>query len=226
MTRRLSSFDVSQPSANLVRVETKAITEARTGSILHTAIYQVRGDKVIDVENIFTPAGELPPLARIGVSLRIAPGLETFQWYGHGPHENYSDRKTSAPVGLWTSTVSAQFVPYVRPQHTGNREGVRWLALTNPAGSGLLVVADGEPMAASALHFSEHDLFAKRHPHELVQRDETVLSLDARMSGLGNSSCGPGVLEKYAVPAEPYTLRFRLHAAPEANPAVLAAIAR
>ncbi len=226
MTRRLRSFDVSQPSANLVRVETKAITEARTGSILHTAIYRIRGDNVIDVENIFTPSGKLPPLARIGVSLRIAPGLETFQWYGHGPHENYSDRKTSAPVGLWSSTVSAQFVPYVRPQHTGNREGVRWLALTNPAGSGLLVVADGEPMAASALHFSEHDLFAKRHPHELVQRDETVLSLDARMSGLGNSSCGPGVLEKYAVPAEPYTLRFRLHAAPEADPAVLAAIAR
>jgi beta-galactosidase len=226
MTRRLSSFNVSQPSANLVRVETRAITEARTGSILHTAIYRIRGDKVIDVENVFTPTGKLPPLARIGVSLRIVPGLETFQWYGHGPHENYSDRKTSAPIGLWSSTVSEQFVPYVRPQHTGNREGVRWLALTNSAGSGLLVVAAGVPMAASALHFSEHDLFEKRHPHELVQRDETVLSLDARMSGLGNSSCGPGVLEKYAVPAETHTLSFRLHAAPGANPAVLATIAR
>ena len=217
MTRRLSSFVVSQPSANLVRVETKAVTEARTGSILHTAIYQIRGDKVIDVDNTFTPTGKLPPLARIGVKLHIAPGFENFQWYGHGPHENYNDRKTSAPVGLWSSTVSEQFVPYVRPQHTGNKEGVRWLSLTNSVGHGLLVVADGEPMAASALHFSEHDLFAKRHTHELTRREETVLSLDARMSGLGNSSAGPGVLEKYSVPAETYTLRFRLHAAFQEN---------
>lgn len=212
-TRSLGSFEISQPTANLVRVETRAVTEAKTGSIVHTAIYQIRGDKVIDVENTFTPAGELPPLARIGVELHIAPGFENFQWYGHGPHENYNDRKTSAPVGLWSSTVSEQFVPYVRPQHTGNKEGVRWLSLTNSDGHGLLVVADGEPMAASALHFSEHDLFAKRHPHELTPREETVLSLDARMSGIGNSSAGPGVLEKYAVPAETYTLRFKLHGA-------------
>ncbi len=32
-----------------------------------------------------------------------------------------------------------------------------------------------------------------------MPRDEVVLSLDAAQCGLGNSSCGPGVLEKYAV---------------------------
>jgi hypothetical protein len=29
------------------------------------------------------------------------------------------------------------------------------------------------------------------------------------MSGLGNSSCGPGVLEKYSVPAKRYLLQLR-----------------
>lgn len=227
MTRTVDSVAVTQPASNLVRVETVATTRARTGAFEHRAVYRIRGDGTIEVENTFTPSGTLPPLARIGVVLRVAPGLETYQWYGHGPHENYNDRLTSAPVGLWPSTVTAQYVPYVRPQNNGNREGVRWLALTNPAGRGLLVVAAaGEPMAATALHFSEHDLFARKHAYELTPRAETVLSLDARMCGLGNGSCGPGVLEAYAVPAQPYTLRYSLRAAASAAAADLAAAAR
>ena len=28
--------------------------------------------------------------------------------------------------------------------------------------------------------------------------------------GLGNSSCGPGVLERYAIPMQPHTLHVRI----------------
>jgi beta-galactosidase len=54
-------------------------------------------------------------------------------------------------------------------------------------------------MAVSAIHFIAADLAAVRHNYELKPRREVVLSLDARQSGLGDSSCGPGVLEHYAV---------------------------
>jgi hypothetical protein len=54
------------------------------------------------------------------------------------------------------------------------------------------------------------DLAAKRHHHELQPRAEVILSLDAKMSGLGNGSCGPGVLAKYAVPPTNYSLSLRL----------------
>jgi beta-galactosidase len=46
-----------------------------------------------------------------------------------------------------------------------------------------------------------------------------VLSLDAKQSGLGDSSCGPGVLEHYAVlPTKTHHLRllFRPYPAPGA----------
>jgi beta-galactosidase len=33
--------------------------------------------------------------------------------------------------------------------------------------------------------------------------------LDARQCGLGNSSCGPGVLEQYAVPPKDYLLKLQ-----------------
>lgn len=122
--------------------------------------------------------------------------------------ENYADRLESSPLGIWKSTVSEQAFPYPRPQETGNHEGIRWLALRTSEGSGVLVVAEDQPFAASALHFTAQDLAAATHNHELKPRKEVILSLDARHCGLGNSSCGPGVLEKYAVPVQPYSLHI------------------
>ena len=153
----------------------------------------------------FKPSGNLPPLPRIGVVMRVAGEFENLCWYGRGPWENYPDRKRSADMGVWTGTVTGQYVPYVKPQETGNKEDVRWLTLTDTNGTGLLVTAEGKPMAMSAIHFTAADLAAVRHNYELKPRPEVVLSLDAKQSGLGNSSCGPGVLERYAVlPAGTY----------------------
>ncbi|HEX2851718.1 MAG TPA: glycoside hydrolase family 2 TIM barrel-domain containing protein [Opitutaceae bacterium] len=227
LTRTVESFVVTQPAKNLVRIEVIARSEAAKGALVHRATWTVRGDGSIDVDNRFEPSGELPPLPRIGVVMRLAPGLENFRWYGHGPGENYSDRLSCSPVGLWKSTVAAQYVPYAKPQETGNKEGVRWLTLTNSEGRGLLVVAENEPMAASALHFTAADLDTAKHAYELKPRAGIVLSLDARQCGLGNSSCGPGVLERYAVPAnQSYRLRFGLRSCAPAPDRAVAAVAR
>jgi hypothetical protein len=49
-------------------------------------------------------------------------------------------------------------------------------------------------------HFIAADLAAVRHNYELKPRPEAVLSLDAKQSGLGDSSCGPsaGTLRGFA----------------------------
>jgi beta-galactosidase len=151
--------------------------------------------------------------------------FERFRWYGHGPHENYIDRKRSADVGVWSGSVAEQSIPYPRPQETGNKEDVRWLTLTDQSGVGLLVIAD-PPMAASALHFTAADLTDARHAFELTPRPETILSLDARQCGLGNGSCGPGVLPRYAVPPQPYELRLSLRPCPSAPDDEIARLAR
>lgn len=210
MRRVVDSFNVSQPAENLVCVKTAVRNFAAAGSILHRATWTVRGDGSIDLDSQFEPAGSLPALPRVGIVLRVAANLQTFWWLGHGPHENYSDRLQSTPVGLWSSTVRDQYVPYPRPQETGNKEGVRWLALTDELGRGLLVVAEDRPISASALAFAAADLAKAQHAYQLQPRSEVVLSLDARHGGLGNSSCGPGVLEHYSVPVENYRLRVSL----------------
>jgi len=209
LIRQVDSFAVTQPKPGEVRIVTVATSTAANGAFVHRASWTIHGDGSLEMDNEFKPSGNLPPLPRIGVVMRVASEFENFRWYGHGPWENYSDRKRSADMGVWTGTVTGQYVPYVKPQETGNKEEVRWLTLTDTNGAGLLVAAEGKPMAVSAIHFTAADLAAVRHQYELKPRPEVVLSLDAKQSGLGNSSCGPGVLERYAVlPAQTYHLHL------------------
>ncbi len=213
LVRRVDSFDVSKPRSNEIRIVTAATSTATSGKFVHRALWTVHGDGSLDMDNDFTPSGDLPPLPRIGVVMRVARPYEIFRWYGRGPWENYADRKRSADMGVWSGSVTGQYVPYVKPQETGNKEDVRWLTLTACDGTGLLVTAEGQLMAASAIHFTAADLATARHNYELKPRPEVVLSLDAKQSGLGNSSCGPGVLERYAVlPSQPYHLHLRISA--------------
>ena len=211
LTRKVESFDVTQPKANEIHIRTVATSSTTGGgAFVHRAIWTVYGDGTLNLDNKLKASGDLPPLPRMGVVMRVAREFEQFRWYGRGPWENHADRKRSADMGVWSSSVAKQYIPYVKPQETGNKEDVRWLTLTDGAGMGLCVTAEGSPMAASAIHFTAADPAAVRHNYQLKPRPEVVLSLDAKQSGLGNSSCGPGVLERYAVlPTDIYRLNLR-----------------
>jgi hypothetical protein len=148
------------------------------------------------------------------------PGeYDSFTWYGRGPLESYADRKLSQDVGLYSGTVDEQHTPYIVPQENGNKTDVRWAALMDDEGLGLLVM--GQPLLnVSAHHFTARDLTRAKHTHELQPRDEVILSLDYAQSGLGNESCGPGVLPQYLLEADEYrySLRLRPFSAQEDSP--------
>lgn len=165
------------------------------------------GDVVLDTHLV--PHGDLPPLPRVGLELTLPAAYNTFTWYGRGPHESYVDRKVGARVGLYSGSVQDQYVPYIRPQENGNKTDVRWLALTDGAGHGLLAV--GMPLLeVSAHHLTPADLAAAAHTHELPWREEVIVHLDQRQCGLGSASCGPGVLPQYLIEPEETTFRVRL----------------
>ena len=82
--------------------------------------------------------------------------------------------------------------------------------LTNKEGKGIRVTAIDRPFSFSALHYTVDDIYKTTHDCDLKPRKEVILSLDAAVLGLGNSSCGPGVLKKYAIDKQkPHTLRVR-----------------
>ena len=174
--------------------------------------WTIHGGGSLEMENEFTPVGKLPLLPRVGIVMSLAKDFEKVRWLGRGLDENYPDRKDATDMGVWNSTVTKQYVPYVRPQENGNHEDTRWLTLTDTNGNGLKISAQENPFSFSALHFTANNLATTRHNFELKPRTEIILSLDAKMCGLGNSSCGPGVLEKFSVPPTNYSLKLRFTA--------------
>jgi beta-galactosidase len=118
------------------------------------------------------------------VELNLPGDLDSLTWYGRGPHENYVDRKTGAAVGFYQSTVMDQFTPYVYPSECGGKEDVRWLALKDHSGAGLMVIGL-DKLHFDALHYSIRDLADAKHLDALHPRDEVILHLDGCHMGVG-----------------------------------------
>lgn len=174
--------------------------------------FVVMSDGAVTVNAVIMPAQTGVILPRVGFRLEMPKGFEEMAWLGRGPWDSYADRKESAHVGLYHSTVSEQLDRFVMPQEMGNKEDVRWMALHNGSRKGLLFVAPGL-MAASAAHWKAENNYTnrgsrKKHPYEMSLTTTTVVCLDAAMRALGNASCGPDVLEQYELKARPMTFAF------------------
>ena len=206
----LESFDheVRADGAVIVRIRTTNLY--KEGNATTTSVYTISSDGVIDLKTTFLPQGVFPELPRLGLAFCLAPAYNTFTWYGRGPQDNYPDRKTSAATGLWKGTVAEQYVHYPRPQDSGNKEEVQFLTLTDKRNKGIRVDAVEDVFSASALHYTAQDLYKETHDCNLKPRPEIILSMDAAVLGLGNSSCGPGVLKKYAIEKKEHTLHIRI----------------
>ena len=147
--------------------------------------------------------------SRLGLIAALDPRLGNVEWLGRGPHENYPDRKTSAFMGVWNSTVNGMAEEYEKPQSMGERCDVKWVTFTDDKGEGVRFRTDGT-FDFSALHYTDEDLWQTKYLHELskIHRPEIILHLDAAMRGLGNASCGPGPLPKYELKEKSYSYSF------------------
>ena len=200
--------EVREDGAVIVRIQTR--NRYKEGMIVTKFLYTILSDGTIDLKTTFQPQGILPELPRLGIAFCLSSDYNTFIWQGRGPQDNYPDRKTSAAVGLWKRSVADQYVHYPRPQDSGNKEEVCRLMLTDRHGKGIRVDAVEDVFSASALHYTAQDLYKETHDCNLKPRPEVILSLDAAVLGLGNSSCGPGVLKKYAIDKKEHTLHIRI----------------
>ena len=163
--------------------------------------YDIRGSGEVVVEASYSPGqGPVAMMPRFGLELVATPGLERIAWYGRGPAETYSDRAFER-VGVYTSTVSREWVEYARPQENGNKADVRWVELTNPQGFGLR--AEGLPLlSVAARHFTSSDIEQAAYSFELPARQEIYLNLDMAQMGVG----GIDSWTKLAYPMDAYRI--------------------
>jgi beta-galactosidase len=200
------SFDWEQVDG-IVKVVTVHSIRAQDADygFRHQTTYTISGSGDVQTDHEVDCDSMLPLLPRMGVILTMPAGFEQFTWLGRGPEESYVDRKAGVAVGLYSGTVDEQYVPYIMPQENGNKTDVRWTAVTNDAGIGLLAVG-GSLMETGVGHFTADDLYAAYHTNELTRRDETYWTLDVMQCGLGGNSCGPMTLPQYLI--EPGQFKF------------------
>jgi len=217
--RSLRELRVDSLSPGHLRVS--AVLDLPAVEAAQHLVYDVFGSGETVVSSRFVPPTEalgedaLPEIPRIGLRVGIAGAYDHITWYGRGPHENYVDRKTSAPVGVYAASADDLYYPYIRPQENGNRTEARWVAFRDADGVGLVVY--GMPTIDwSALHYLQEDLDegpAKRgrHTYDLTRRDDITVHLDHAQMGVGgDNSWGAQPLDAYRLPAREYEWTFRI----------------
>lgn len=179
--------------------------------------YSFTHDGAIHIMNQLIPSNQnLPELPRYGMTMQMPGEFTEMSWFGRGPHESYSDRKTGAAIGVYDGTVWDQYHPYIRPQEFGNKTDVRWMALKNKDGNGLLIVGD-ESLSMSAWQLLYKDIEHKakhepnRHTTDIKPRDLVTLNIDHKQMGVGgDNSWGAKVHPEYTLPYQNYEYSFSI----------------
>jgi beta-galactosidase len=191
----------------------------------YATTFTIYGSADVVVKNQFSKLSEnIPEIPRMGMQMQLPEEFTNLKWLGRGPHENYADRKTSADVGLYESTVADQYTPYIRPQENGYKTDTRWLTLTNDNGSGILV--SGDPLFCFAALNNVHDDFespgkigqyrkdaktANTHTIDVKPRDFVNLNIDLGQMGVGgDNSWGALVHPQYRLLGRQYEYSFRI----------------
>lgn len=183
-------------------VITADIVFPNAGNTKESIIYTINGDGEVTVKmSVDATSSGMGGFLRVGSMMTLPEGYENVTWYGNGPVETFNDRKTNGRKGVWESTVTDFFYPYLKVDDSGNLTDVKWISVENENTANTLLVAATDTVEASTLHFTPDDLNATDHVYGLTPRDETILSVNYGSLGTGGATCGPGVLPTYQLPS-------------------------
>ncbi len=218
---------ISQPGLGKVIVDFTYDIPGKEGEKIaeYSSEYIIYGSADIVIRNKFSKMSDkIPEIPRMGMQMQLPEEYINLKWFGRGPHENYCDRKTSADIGLYESTVADQYVPYIRPSENGYKTDTRWLTLTDDNGAGLLV--SGEPLFCFSALNNIHDDFespgklsqyrkdaktANTHTNDIKPRDLVNLNVDLGQMGVGGDDAWGAIIHpQYRLLDKNYEYSFRL----------------
>ena len=172
-----------------------------------TLTYQVKADGRIKVDMAYKPtATDLPLMPKFGMRMRLPTDFTQIRYYGRGPWENYPDRKGSALIGIYETTLKDYETEYIHPQDNGNRSDIRWFEI------GKLHIEGLQPLCIRAWDYGEEDLVGVRHPEEIKRGRFVNLNIDLSVHGVGGADTwGKHTLPQYTIPAnQPHHYSFVL----------------
>lgn len=180
------------------------------------------GDILVSNDFLITDDNQAE-IPRFGTNLIMPRNYENISWYGRGPHESYWDRKTSAMIGLYDGKVADQYWHYIRPQENGNKTDMRWMAITDNDGAGLIFI--GSPTIDGSAHHNIMEDFeslertdgrqiegvevVNRHTTDVKSRNLTSVNVDFKQMGVGgDNSWGAWTHKKYRLTEKSYSYSY------------------
>ena len=155
-----------------------------------------------------------PEIPRFGMRMSLTGNFTYLNWYGRGPHESYWDRKSSAAIGYYSGNVWEQTFPYVRPQETGNKTDVRWMAVSN---GDIGIMIKGSPVFDGSIHqypYEDLDHVPHGQKHgklDLRPKDQIDWLIDYKQMGVGgDNSWGATPHSQYILNPSPISFSFTL----------------
>ena len=207
---KLESINVNTVQENVLNIFCNYSFDST--NTLASINYLINGNGNVEMKVEFAIPETASNIPRIGLQFEIDNDLIHMEWYGRGPHENYVDRKTSAPVGLYASTIDNWVTPYVRPQENGNRSDVRWIKFHDNHEKRIIFSSGSEStLSVSAWPYLQKTLENTNHDFELKNHENLIINIDHSQMGVGgDNSWGLPVMEKYQIKPGIYSYSFTI----------------
>ncbi|GAA0873344.1 beta-galactosidase LacZ [Gangjinia marincola] len=183
--RFLEKFEVN--SSDDQGFEVVSVLSFAEGKAKVEITYTVYSDGALHIRNKFDVMenADLPMLPRYGMVFPMHTSLDTFTWFGLGPHETYPDRKYGAYMDKFSMNVYDDYKGYIRPQESGNRSNVEWFALINNKNKGLEVNSLDGTLHVNPSPYSTKMIDDALHTYDLKESDHIMLHIDLEHMGVG-----------------------------------------
>lgn len=136
-------------------------------------------------------------LPRFGLRFFLDERFMDVRYYGYGPTESYIDKHNATYLGEFSGKVSDLHEDYIRPQENGSHYGCRFAEISD--GDTVVRIESESNFSFNASVYTQEELSSKRHNFELEKSGFTVVCADSAMAGVGSTSCGPALDEKYRI---------------------------
>ena len=204
------SFNVKKIDTGHTRVSVDLEFANNKGEKVLTTnqLFDVYGTADVVVTMTVIPTEKVVTFPKIGMQLQMPLDYNKVKYFGKDT-ENYPDRNASGRVGVYSKNAADFFEMHEEPQESGNRDEVRWFAVTNKVGDGLFV-SGKEHLNFSIYRYSDADITKAKRINKIVPATYWTVNIDYKQAPLGTATCGPGALDKYLIKNDVYEYSFRL----------------
>ncbi|MEI6866595.1 glycoside hydrolase family 2 TIM barrel-domain containing protein [Flavicella sp.] len=190
-SQTLISLKESRDTSNNIVIASEYELKGVKGSLNIKYTIQSKGEILVKT-SLTGVNSKLPVLPRFGNNFILKEDFNSVKWFGRGPHENYQDRNTAALVGVYESSVTDMYFPYIRPQENGYKTDTRWVTFANKTGKGIKIIAS-DLISFSAHHqynsdFDAGDKKQQRHTTDIKKRDLINVNIDYKQMGIGGDN--------------------------------------